>query len=333
MEVSYLAHQDGMRLDRFVQECLSFGLSRESIKKKIKAKDVVLESRVGKPHTKLKKGDIIHLTIRRTTHEDEYWKGKILPLPPPKIVYEDEDLLGVNKPPRMSTHPVGRHLFYCATVYLENRHKLYSLHRLDRETSGILLMAKNLPMAQELSPRFENRQVEKAYFFIGVPNKNFKGEARFTANERIESRDISGQFYPADSKRGKASQTVFYILEIIQRKKQSYALGLAFPKTGRQHQIRLHALAHGFPLLGDKLYLGSYSLFQRFKDLKATSGDYRLMELPRQALHALAIRLPYRGFKKTFFAPLPEDIQEWSRNESLEKRLKEKVEFFFSPCH
>lgn len=102
---------------------------------------------------------------------------------------------------------------------------------------------------------------------------------------------------------------------------------MAFPQTGRQHQIRVHAKAHGLPLIGDKLYLGSYEMFQRFKDQYASEEDYNLMELPRHALHAIALRIPYKKEEKLFVTKIPHDFVEWiKKNSELDiDKLEEKI--------
>jgi hypothetical protein len=110
---------------------------------------------------------------------------------------------------------------------------------------------------------------------------------------------------------------------------------LAFPVTGRQHQIRVHAMAHGFPLIGDKLYLGSYPLFQKFKDNFAQEDDYDFMELPRHALHSIGINISYLGDRKTFIAPMAKDLRDWIGSKLsldfnfLEKEIKSSVEGYF----
>jgi len=97
----------------------------------------------------------------------------------------------------------------------------------------------------------------------------------------------------------------------------------------------VHALAHQIPLIGDKLYLGSYEMFQRFKDQLATPEDYQLMEIPRHALHAIALKIPYKGSDKLFITKIPSDLGEWIKKnsqlslESLEQKIKLTVEKYY----
>ena len=293
------------------------------LKKRFKSGDIAIEGRAAvlKANSRVKKGEVVELIIKKTVHEDEYWNGKLLPLAKAKVLYEDEQICAIAKPPFMATHPTGRHLFNCATVFLEKliSAPAFSMHRLDRETSGVLLLAKNSLAASKITPLFEAGQVRKAYFFIGVKRRVFKVPIQFDACERLGALNLVYiKAYPSDSNEGKEGHTRFHLLrEIKGDGGLVYILGLAYPKTGRQHQIRVHAMAHNFPLLGDKLYYGSFKLFQRFKDKKASAADYQYMELPRQALHALAINLPYPDVqsnkRQTFFCPIPNDLKEWMR--------------------
>ena len=109
------------------------------------------------------------------------------------------------------------------------------------------------------------------------------------ANERLGTLEetiprVYNHCFPEDSRQGKHAQTEF--IDLYQN--ENYLIGLAFPKTGRQHQIRSHAAHHGFPLIGDKLYNGDPTVFMRFKDFIATEDDHKLMQIPRHALHAIA---------------------------------------------
>ena len=180
--------QDGLRLDQIVGEYLS-GHSREQIKKKIKAGEVKVINRncSNKSSAKLKTKDLIEIIIHRTSHEDEYWRGELLPLEKPKVIFEDDDLLVINKPPFMSTHPTGKHLFNCATVYFENKLELktvHSVHRLDRETSGVLILTKNPKAANLYTEEFEKNNVRKCYLWIAKINHN-SSSGDFTANQNL----------------------------------------------------------------------------------------------------------------------------------------------------
>lgn len=319
-EACYEVHepQDGMRLDQFLQRHFPT-FSREQVKEKIKDGDVTISDRPGrmKPNTKVYNKEQVTVFIYKTIHEDEWWNGEKLQLETsPPIIYEDEGLFVLSKPPFMSTHPTGKHLFYCATVYCESLcgHGTHSVHRLDRETSGVLLVAKNPKAANKYTVYFEKEQVNKCYFFIGVKNESYKNIQEFTAKERLDTggegllRVLIG-YHPEEGDVGKRAETHFKILY----EEGNYVLGLAFPKTGRQHQIRVHALAHGFPLLGDKIYYGSYPMFQSFKDRYAKPEDYDYMQLPRHALHATAINFPWEDGRRTFFCEPPKDMTDWIR--------------------
>lgn len=320
-EVRHLVDEEheGHRLDQFLGLYLD-SFSREAIKKKIKEKEITIVGRPGihKPSTILHHKDEVVIRFFKSIYEDEYWRGEKLKLQTtPEIVFEDTDLIVISKPAFMSTHPAGRHVFNCATVFFEMKYEqtIHSLHRIDRETSGLLMLGKNPKIANEMMQLFEKDDVKKCYLFISKTNQNYDGKTEFIANERMGSPDeglkrIHVESYPENSPEGKNARTYFYILEKI----GDYVIGIACPQTGRQHQIRVHALAHGLPLIGDKLYLGSYEMFQRFKDQVATTADHDQMELPRHALHAMAVKIPYKNEKekeKIFITHIPTDLKEW----------------------
>lgn len=342
--VSYpvLQEHDNLRLDQFVMTCMPT-LSRQFLKKKIEKGEVVISGRKP-PHkasVKVHYGEKVTVTTHNDGMiEDELWHG--VPVPrdqAPTIVYEDAGLLVINKPPFMITHPAGKNLFYCATVWFETiyKHTIHSIHRLDRETSGILMLGKNPKTTQNLSLLFEQDQVKKCYFLIAHKNPGAT-PFPFTAKERLgRNEDAIPQgmiyAYPENSEEGKEAETHFELLI----EKNNYVLALAFPLTGRQHQIRVHAATHGYPLLGDKLYNGDASIFMRFKDHVANEDDHEKMQIPRQALHAVALKLAYPTEKMNhFIAPLPNDLSAWIMqkldlsHEEVEQLIKEKVTQFLS---
>jgi RluA family pseudouridine synthase len=333
--------QDGWRLDQFVMKCMPT-LSREFLKKKIERGEVEISGRKPphKPSVKVHHGERITITtFNDGMIEEEFWYGEpVAKDQKPGIVFEDSDLLVINKPPYMITHPAGRNLFYCATVFFETIYKktIHSIHRLDRETSGLLLLGKNPKVSQKVAQLFEEDKVRKCYFFI-AHKKPGATPFPFTAHDRMDReegkipRGIMA-YYPEDSLLGKESQTHFELL----LEKDDYVLALAFPLTGRQHQIRVHASCHGYPLLGDKLYNGDPNVFIRFKDHVATQEDHELMQIPRQALHAVGLKLTYPDPKTQvhFIAPLPQDLVNWIESKlglkdaEVEALIKTQVDHF-----
>jgi len=328
---------DNLRLDQFVMIQMPT-LSRQFLKKKIERGEIVISGRKP-PHKSSVK---VHLgdRVTVTTHndgmiEDEYWHGEVVPRDQdPTIVFEDAGLLVINKPPFMITHPAGKNLFYCATVFYETlyKHTMHSIHRLDRETSGILMLGKNPKVSQKVSLLFEQDKVRKCYFLIAHKETNAK-DFPFTAKERL-GRDENAiprgliSSYHENSEDGKDAETHFELV----LEKNNYVLALAFPLSGRQHQIRVHAACNGYPLLGDKLYNGDPSIFIRFKDFTATEDDHHKMQIPRQALHAVALKLTYpQEEMKNFIAPLPKDLVDWIesklglKDEEVELLIKDKV--------
>lgn len=329
--------QDGWRLDQFVQKCMPT-LSRQFLKKKIEKGEVEISGRKPphKPSVKVHHGEKVTITtFNDGMIEEEFWYGEVVPkTEKPTIVFEDEELLVINKPPYMITHPAGKNLFYCATVFFESIYKktIHSIHRLDRETSGLLLLGKNPKVSQRVAQLFEEDKVKKCYFFIAHKRDNATAFP-FVAKERMDREDDAVPrgimfHYPENSEKGKESETHFELI----LEQDNYVLALAFPLTGRQHQIRVHASCHGYPLLGDKLYNGDPGVFMRFKDHVATEDDHIKMEIPRQALHAVSLWLTYPGTNVTrFVAPLPKDLAQWIetklglKHEAVEELVNKKL--------
>lgn len=308
--------ESGMRLDQYCAIFLQ-SFSRQQIKKKIAAGEVKIFDRPfpHKASVKVYHNEKVRLFTPRGTLEDEYWRGEKLELEfHPPVLFEDEEIIVISKPPYMTTHPSGKHLFNCATVYFEEKlgHTIHSIHRLDRETSGVQVLGKKPSSAQRFTDFFEKELVVKCYFLIA--HKRDMPNFPFTANERLGQEDdflprLFVHNYPENSDLGKHASTRFEFLF----ENEEYVIALAFPRTGRQHQIRAHAAFHGLPLIGDKLYSGDPKVFMRFKDEVATTADHDLMQLSRHALHAIGLTFPYPNKEEAqiFRAPLPQDLLSW----------------------
>lgn len=331
---------EGMRLDQFLSDYLA-SFSRQQIKKKIQAGQIQIKNRPfpHKPSVKVYEGEKVVVTTPKGDLEDEYWRGEKLDLQlEPEIIYEDEGLVAISKPAYMTTHPTGKRLFNCATVFFETKlgHTVHSIHRLDRETSGTLLIGKNPKTANFVTEFFEHNKVKKCYFFMARKLKD--NQFPIVANKRLGNRQdfiprIYVHCFPEDSSEGKKAKTTF--LKVAEN--DDYLLGLAFPKTGRQHQIRAHSAHYGLPLVGDKLY-NDHTLFGKFKDGIASEEDHAFMELSRHALHAIALLIPYPNKEDQLLleASLPKDFLPWIKEkfpdysiEKLESEIDALIKDFF----
>ncbi len=310
-------HEHQLRLDQF----LAFHFkttSRQKIKEKIKKSEVIIKGRTPphRPSTKVHFQDEVTVT----THNLEQDETQL------EVIHEDQDILIVNKPPQMIVHPTGKHLFNCVTSILEKQrgHPIHSIHRIDQETSGLLILGKNPQGSTHYSLIFENRNIKKCYFFIAHKYKklNFplKADQNLAADQELRKR-LFVRAYP-NGKTGKTALTEFHCL----MENEKFLAGLAFPHTGRQHQIRAHAYHHGFPLVGDKIYRHDQSLFDRYKSNQLTNQDHQELILNRHALHAYALYSnDFKTHSKYFLAPLTEDLQSFVEKEFQMINLNEKI--------
>lgn len=205
------------------------------------------------------------------------------------VLYEDESMLAVDKPANIAVHPSGRFL---SDTLIQRVHARYGqghelerggaprlCHRLDRETSGIVLIGKNPEAHADVMGQFERREVEKEYLAIvrGEP-LDASGTIDYPIGScRVSSIELK-MMVAAD---GQAARTDWCVRERI----HGFTLVSCFPHTGRQHQIRVHMAAIGLPVVGDKLYGADEELFERGIDGTLTRDDLRALGLPRQALH------------------------------------------------
>ena len=230
-----------------------------------------------------------------------------------EVIYEDADLLAVDKPGNLPAHPAGKYFKHTLWWLLRERHGLEApaiLNRLDRETSGVTLVAKN-PRADRLC---------RAQFAAGAVIKKYNAvtEGRLAAPLRCRGHmgPCPGSavrkkraFFPGSLPAPAGAETAdteFFPLG------GAGDLGIveAVPHTGRLHQIRATLLHLGLPIAGDKLYGLDEGLFLRFAADELTAGDRSKLRLPRQALHAgeLTFKHPADGRSLTLRAPLPADL-------------------------
>ncbi len=258
------------------------------------------------------------------------------------ILFEDQWLLVVDKPPLLTVHPTARYYQNTLVKRLEAQRpgEYFSLiHRLDRETSGLLLLARS-PEADRVFKRLlEDRSVRElveshAAFLTNLkPSERRAFEARAANAPSIEKTYLAITWgvppegtvdlpLEADSEnplrvkmrvaprnRGLSARTDVKVLEVY----GAYALVACRIHTGRQHQIRVHLANLGAPVVGDKLYGPDERLLARAADRELTDDDLNRLELPRQALHAHRYRLPHPFTQQSLdlVSPLPPDLAQF----------------------
>ncbi len=223
------------------------------------------------------------------------------------IVHEDERLLVVAKPGDVVCHPSKAGPWSSLVGATREYTQLPTMHlifRLDRETSGLVVLAKDARMASQLQRAMQERTVGKVYLAV------LTGElaAPVTVNQPIGDDRTSPVFIKsAVSEEGQASVTHFAPLAVG----RGFTLARVVTETGRKHQIRVHAHWLGHPLVGDKIYGPDALCYLEFIDHGWTPELAVKLLLPRQALHCAEIDLRATGVEQVFTAPLPEDLRDF----------------------
>ena len=233
---------DGYRLIDFVTEYHPH-VSREVWLEKIQAKRMIYNGKVLAEDDLVGQGQRLEHLLPATTEPDV--NSKI------ELIYEDDFLVAFNKPAPLPMHPSGRFNRNTLTWILDQvyDHQLRVTHRLDANTSGLVVFSRTRKVAAKLHPQFEKQAVSKAYLALvhGVPE-----EKEFTIDLPIADQPTVAGGRRVEAS-GKHSSTEFQVLAATDDGKQS--LVKAVPKTGRTNQIRIHLWQHGFPIVGDPTYL------------------------------------------------------------------------------
>lgn len=228
------------------------------------------------------------------------------------ILYEDADVIAVDKPPGQAVHPSGRNLTGTLIQVVHARYAegadlpvpIRLCHRIDKETSGIVLLAKGERAHRHIRKQFERHAIDKEYLALvhGSPEQD-EGRIDLPLGPAHASRVRMKIAVQAD---GQESCTTWRVLE----RRGSIALLSCSPRTGRQHQIRVHMAAIGHPLVGDKLYGADEELFLKNARRELEASDLAELQLPRHALHShrLAWTAPSGGARREVRSPLPPDM-------------------------
>lgn len=296
--------QLGQRLDQALAELFP-DYSRSRIKEWILDNRVQVNDKIiNKPKEKMLGGEKIE--VDALIEEDVRWEPQNIPL---NIVYEDDDILVINKPRDLVVHPGAGNpdgTVLNALLYrypeIVNVPRAGIVHRLDKDTTGLMVVAKTVPAQTHLVEALQRREITREYEAVATGRMTAGG----LVNEPI-SRHPTKRTHMAVHPMGKPAVTHYRVMEHF-RAHTRLRLRL---ETGRTHQIRVHMAHIHHPLIGDQLY-GC-----RPRPLKGASEEFRetLRRFDRQALHATMLRLyhPITGIEMEWHAPLPDDMVELIR--------------------
>src|SRR5512145_136247 len=297
--------QAGMRLDVFLAQA-DASFSRSQIKHAIEEGDVSVNGREPKASQHLKAGDVVELHLEPAI--DAVAVPQDIPL---NIIYEDASIIVVNKPAGMVVHPapgnpdrtlVNALLFHCHDLSgIRGVLRPGIVHRLDKETSGLIVAAKTDEAHRSLSAQFEKHDVHKKYLaLVWGDVKGAGGEIVLPVGRHpVDRKKMSTK-----SRSGKDALTLWKVRE---RFGTATLLDIEI-KTGRTHQIRVHLTERGYPVIGDAVY-GNASKLQTVKHAALKAG---LRSISRQALHAAQLSFvhPQSHERMVFTAPLPRDLED-----------------------
>jgi 23S rRNA pseudouridine1911/1915/1917 synthase len=291
--------EEGLRLDRYLADHLD-GLSRSAIQRLISSGQVSVNGELARPSYRVRSGD--RLVVIVPTAQETKPAAEEIPL---QILYEDEALLVIDKPPGMVVHPAPGHSTGTLVNALLALHPRLAqaggdrpgiVHRLDRDTSGLILVATSEKMQRALQRQFQSRQVHKAYLALLVG----RIQPTWGRIEAAVGRDPRHRQRMAIQPGGREAITEYHILERFAQPvgplAGDFTLVEAEPITGRTHQIRVHFASIGHPIAGDPVY----------------GRRHKRLPLGRQFLHAhrLEFSHPATGQVMKLESPLPADLAE-----------------------
>jgi len=283
-----VATTPGIRLDKYLAETCS-GLSRSYLQKLIQQGYILVQDKWAKPSQKLQVGDRITITLPPPV------TSLVAEPIPVTIIYEDKDLLIVDKPAGLTVYPAPGHpsqtlvnaLLACCLelANIDNSLRPGIVHRLDKDTSGLMIVAKNKAAQQNLVDQFKSRSVVKGYLVLV---KGKLSPERGTIEVPIGRHPVYRKRMAVVSG-GREARTHYQVRQY----RGDYTLVEANPETGRTHQIRVHLSAIGYPVVGDATY--------------GVKSPY----LSRQFVHAyyLKFHLPSTGEYREFTCDLPLDLR------------------------
>jgi 23S rRNA pseudouridine1911/1915/1917 synthase len=294
------------RIDKFlVRELFFSGMTRGEIIRNINSGSVLVNGHRTKPSHMIKENEEIKIDIKKEdTRLTQNEKVKL------EIIYIDRNIIAINKPAGLQVHPVKLEQDTLVNGLLAKFPEIKNItdgskdsklrpgivHRLDIDTSGVMIVARNQNAFEELKKLFRNRKVEKEYLAIvfgKLRNKKGAIEKPIARSQNYKKQTI------ASFKTKTKIRPAVTEYEVLKEYK-NYSLVKALPRTGRMHQIRVHLAALGHPVVGDKKYM--HKSFQIFRNAK------------RQLLHASQLEFEIFGKRYSFKSSLPADFSQFIKS-------------------
>jgi 23S rRNA pseudouridine955/2504/2580 synthase len=305
-----IEEDDGSRLDRVIARRMG-DIPHSMMQKLLRKKLIRLDGKKAEASTRVKEGQVIELKIEIGTLSPETGQrekkeivldAKTIAEVQKWVLHKDKDILVINKPaglPVQGGSKITKHLDgLLPALQFEAKESPRLVHRLDKDTSGIMLLARNLNAAQELQKAFSGKVLQKKYLALtaGVPDA-YNGEIESNL-DKISRGEDSREMVKSVDEDGKRAITRYRVIEALAKQ---LALIELEPITGRTHQLRVHMAELGCPIVGDGKYGGGKS---------HVKGTINLS--PKLHLHAWKIELPalFGRPERTFEAPVPEHMQQ-----------------------
>ena len=308
--ITVAEHEAGQRLDNYLIKILK-GVPKSHIHRIIRAGEVRLNKKRCKPDSRIQTGDLLRIPPVRTAEKQRSSENRAQAVPAREftIIYEDDALLVIDKPAGIAVHGGSGMSFGVIEQIRRARPEaryLELVHRLDKDTSGLLMIAKKRSALVKLHEAIRNDHPKKIYLALGVgklPNDNFHVKLPL-----FKYTGAQGEKMVRVSEDGQSAHTIFRVLnhfsdDLLHQVGLSHlTLVQATLKTGRTHQIRVHLQSQQCPIAGDERY-GDYQANKRLQKLG----------LKRMFLHAAELHLdhPLTGEKLILKAPLPQDLAQF----------------------
>ena len=322
-----IRHDLQKRVDLYLRDRLP-DYSRAMLQKLVKSGAVIVNGRPAKSSTVIRAGDLVDVTLPRAAPQEALPEN--IPL---DIIYEDENFIAINKQAGLIVHPARGHwtgtLINALLWHSQKTQGTLStgsdpwrpgiIHRLDRDTTGLILVAKTDEAHWRLAGQFERRTIKKTYMALVHGNVELDSDlidAPLAVHPKIREK------YAVRPEVGKPAQTIYSVKErYLPRRGAAHAAAYTLlelaPKTGRTHQLRVHCAHIGHPIVGDSMYGGRQITLEDIAPSKAGSRKGKIASpasteplITRQALHAFRLQFvhPTQFHRMTLEAPVPADM-------------------------